>query len=56
SLIEALEAADRRTPPVEIDVSGLPGHQRGHYGRDLMGSKGLNCITCHGLKDRRALG
>ncbi len=21
-----------------------------------MGSKGLNCITCHGLKDRRALG
>lgn len=54
--LDALEAADRRDPPVEIDVSGLPRHQRGHYGRDLMGSKGLNCITCHGLKGKPALG
>lgn len=55
-LMDALEAADRRDPPIEIDVSGLPRHQRGHYGRDLLGTKGLNCITCHGLKGQRALG
>lgn len=54
--IKAIEEADRRKPPITIDVTGLPGHQRGHYGRDLIGSKGLNCITCHGLKDRKALG
>ena len=54
--ITALEEVDRREPPVTIDVSGLLGHQRGHHGRNLMGTKGLNCITCHGLKGRRALG
>ncbi len=56
ALMNALEKADQRDPPIMIDVSGLLGHQRGHYGRDLMGTNGLNCITCHGLKGRRALG
>jgi mono/diheme cytochrome c family protein len=55
-LITAFEDADQRDPPIDIDVTGLPRHQRGHYGRDLIGSKGLNCITCHGLKGQRALG
>lgn len=48
--------ADKRDPPMEIDVSGLPRHQRGHYGRDLIGIKGLGCVTCHGVKDAKAMG
>jgi hypothetical protein len=55
-LVELFAAADRREPPVEMDTSGLERHQRGHYGRDLMGVTGVGCVTCHGLKDERALG
>jgi len=29
---------------------------RNKYGRDLMGVKGLNCITCHQLAGRKSLG
>jgi mono/diheme cytochrome c family protein len=55
-LVDLFAAADRREPPVEMDTSGLERHQRGHYGRDLMGVNGLGCVTCHGLNDEKALG
>lgn len=52
------EEADRREPPVAIDVSGRQLHQRAGYGRTLMGTQdgGLGCITCHGLRERPAVG
>ena len=56
AFLDHLEQADLRNPPLSIDVSGLLGHQRGHYGRDLIGENGLNCITCHGLKEKRPRG
>ena len=57
-LLADFAVADVREEPIEIDVSGLPRHQRGHYGRDLMGvsAGGLGCVTCHGLKDAKSLG
>ena len=57
-LLADFAVADLREEPIEIDVSGLPRHQRGHYGRDLMGvsAGGLGCVTCHGLKDAKSLG
>ncbi|MFT5468845.1 MAG: mono/diheme cytochrome c family protein, partial [Verrucomicrobiales bacterium] len=51
-----LAEADTRDPPIEMDTSGLRRHHRGHYGRDLLGIKGVGCITCHGLKSEKALG
>lgn len=51
-----LAEADKRDPPVVMDTSGLRRHQRGHYGRDLLGVRGVGCITCHGLKGEKALG
>jgi mono/diheme cytochrome c family protein len=51
-----LPKADKRETPVEIDVSGLGKHHRAETGRQLMGSTGLACIACHGLKDRKSLG
>lgn len=57
-LVSAFEKADVRGEPVEIDVSGLPRYQRGHFGRDLMGinEKGLGCVNCHGMKGVKSLG
>ena len=57
-VLDAWEEADRRTPPVAIDVSGRQLHQRAPHGRRLMGTQdgGLGCITCHGLLDRAAIG
>ena len=55
-LLADLKEADVREEPIEIDVSGLPKHQRGHYGRDLLGVNGLGCVNCHGVKGRRAIG
>lgn len=51
-----LAEADKRETPVEIDVSGLAKHHRAESGRQLMGSTGLACVACHGLKDRKSLG
>ncbi len=50
--------ADRREPPVTIDVSGRQLHQRAHYGRILLGTGegGMGCINCHGLKGEKSLG
>ncbi len=55
-LLADLEEEDVREDPVEIDVTGLPKYQRGHYGRDLLGVNGLGCVNCHGVKGRRAIG
>ncbi len=55
-LISAFNEADKLDPPVEIDVSGLGKHHRAELGRQLLGAKGLACVACHGLKDRKSLG
>jgi len=55
-LIADLKEADIRDPAIEIDVSGLPKHQRAPFGRDLLGTRGLGCVNCHGLKGQRAIG
>ena len=55
-LISAFNEADKLEKPVEIDVSGLGKHHRAELGRQLMGAKGLACVACHGLKDRKSLG
>lgn len=48
--------ADALKEPVTIDVSGLAKHHRAEAGRQLIGAKGLACVSCHGLKDRKSLG
>lgn len=55
-LIAWFEQADALKTPVQIDVSGLLGHQRAEPGRKLIGAGGLGCVSCHGLKDRKSLG
>ena len=55
-IIDLLPEADQRETPVKIDVSGLEKHHRAELGRTLIGAKGLACISCHGLKDRKSLG
>ena len=55
-LVDLLPETDKRETPVTIDVSGLLKHHRAEAGRILMGAKGLACIACHGLKDRKSLG
>lgn len=54
--VNLLPKADERTEPVTIDVSGLQRHQRAETGRKLIGSTGLACVACHGLKERKSLG
>lgn len=55
-LVAWFAEADKLESPIEIDVSGLAKHHRAEAGRQLMGSTGLACIGCHGLKDRKSLG
>lgn len=55
-LVDLLPETDKRETPVTIDVSGLLKHHRAEAGRTLMGAKGLACIACHGLKNRKSLG
>lgn len=55
-LIAWLNEADKLEKPVTIDVSGLEKHHRAELGRKLLGSTGLACVSCHGLKDRKSLG
>jgi cytochrome c2 len=56
ALIPWLEEADALAHPPAIDVSGLLGHQRAAPGRQLLGTTGLGCVSCHGLKDRKSPG
>lgn len=55
-MIRWLQAADKPETPVKMDVSGLEKHHRAELGRQLIGAKGLACVACHGLKDRKSLG
>ncbi|HEY2572585.1 MAG TPA: cytochrome c, partial [Verrucomicrobiaceae bacterium] len=57
-IVAWLEEACAREKPVTIDTSGLAKHHRAELGRVLMGTGtgGLGCVSCHGLKDRKALG
>lgn len=55
-LLDLLPEADKRETPVKIDVSGLEKHHRAELGRKLLGTTGLACVGCHGLKDRKSLG
>ncbi len=55
-LLDLLPEADKREKPVKIDVSGLEKHHRAEIGRKLLGTTGLACVGCHGLKDRKSLG
>ncbi len=48
--------ADASEAMPEIDVTGLLHHHRNHYGRQLMGTDGLSCISCHNLRGRKSLG
>lgn len=55
-LIKLWPGSDPAPKPVSIDVSGLEKHHRAELGRQLMGTSGLSCVGCHGLKDRKSLG
>lgn len=55
-LITWLNEADALEKPFKIDVSGLAKHHRAEAGRQLLGAKGLACVSCHGMKDRKSLG
>ena len=55
-MIPWLNEADVAEKPVTIDVSGLAKHHRAELGRQLLGAKGLACVSCHGLKNRKSLG
>ncbi len=55
-LITWLNEADALEKPFNIDVTGLAKHHRAEAGRQLLGAKGLACVACHGLKDRKSLG
>ncbi len=57
-IIPMLTEACVAEKPVTIDTSGLAKHHRAELGRVLMGTGtgGLGCVSCHGLKDRKALG
>ncbi|OYW18327.1 MAG: hypothetical protein B7Z55_10815, partial [Planctomycetales bacterium 12-60-4] len=55
-LISSFNEADALEKPFEIDVSGLAKHHRAEAGRQFLGAKGLACVACHGMKDRKSLG
>lgn len=57
-IIPLLAEVSKRSEPVRIDTSGLLKHHRAEAGRVLMGvgTGGMGCVSCHGLKDRKSLG
>ena len=56
-LVKHLATADART---NVKPTPREGNEnkvgRNRYGRELMGVKGLNCITCHQLSGHKSLG
>lgn len=58
AVIPLLAEACASPKPVQMDTSGLAKHHRAELGRVLMGVGigGMGCVSCHGLKDRKALG
>ncbi|MCF6285258.1 MAG: c-type cytochrome, partial [Candidatus Hydrogenedentes bacterium] len=55
-LLEALLAVDKDPKPLAINVTGLEAHHRNRYGRELMGTEGLGCVSCHMLDGHKSLG
>ena len=55
-LVSALRDVDKEANPLPIDVTGLLPHHRNRYGRELMGTEGLGCVTCHNLNGHKSLG
>ena len=55
-LFDDFANADPPNPIITIDISGAQKHHRGFLGRHLIGNKGLNCITCHGLQGKKPTG
>ena len=57
-LVSLLGEACRPAQPEEIDTSGSVGHQRYATGRTLLGigTGGLGCVSCHGIKNREPSG
>jgi cytochrome c551/c552 len=55
-LAEAFLAVDKDPNPIPNSVSGLEHHHRSRYGRTLMGTEGLGCISCHNLHGTPSLG
>lgn len=56
SLVSAFVEADRDAIHAEVNVTGLEHHHRNHYGRELMGTNALGCVSCHDLNGHRSLG
>jgi hypothetical protein len=56
AVIEAFTQADRTTITAEVDVTGLERHHRNHYGRELIGTEALGCVSCHELNGHHSLG
>lgn len=55
-LIAAFANVDADPKPPTVNVSGLEHHHRNEYGRELMGTTGLGCVTCHNLNGQNSLG
>lgn len=55
-LPQQLLAVDADPNALDIDVSGLQLHHRNLYGRELMGTEGLSCVSCHNLLGAKSLG
>ena len=56
-LVKHLGTADARTNVKPTPREGSENNVgRNRYGRELMGVKGLNCITCHQLSGHKSLG
>jgi mono/diheme cytochrome c family protein len=56
NLPEAFLRLDKNPDAPKMDVSGLLHHHRNLYGRQLMGTDGLGCISCHTLYGAKSLG
>ncbi|MFP6581021.1 MAG: cytochrome c [Candidatus Hydrogenedentota bacterium] len=55
-LVDAFSKADKNPDALPIDVSGLEHHHRNMYGRQLMGTEGFGCVSCHNLYGAKSLG
>lgn len=56
ALAAAFASVDADPNPPAVNVSGLEHHHRNQYGRELMGTTGLGCVTCHNLNGHKSLG
>ncbi len=55
-LVQAFLEVDKNPNPIPTNVTGLEHHQRSRYGRTLMGTEGLGCVSCHNLHGTPSLG